>query len=167
MESFARWLARHALAVVIANIAVTVVLGFYAARIRIENSVESMLPAGDPHVEYYNRIRATFGSDDLGVVGVRADDVFAPSTIAKIARVTDTLAKMPGVENVLSITNVVDPFESIGSTPRLLPHIPPSPSDVEAFKRRVVTTPILGKNLISDDFRGVAITAFFKSMTDA
>jgi predicted RND superfamily exporter protein len=167
MESFARWLARHALAVVVANVAVTVVLGSYALRIRIENSLESMLPAGDPKVEYYNSIRATFGSDDLGVVGVRADDVFAPSTIAKIARVTDALVKIPGVENVLSITNVVDPFETIGSTPRLLPHIPPSPSDVEAFKRRVATTPILGKNLISDDFHGVAITAFFKSMTDA
>src|SRR5262249_12462524 len=68
---------------------------------------------------------------------------------------------------VLSITNVVDPFATIGFAPRLLPHIPPSPGEVEAFKRRVATTPILGKNLIADDFRGVAINLFFKRLTDS
>src|SRR5438477_7880040 len=133
MDRFARWLVRHPLAVVIANAAVTAVLAFYALHIRIENSLESMLPAGGPKVEYYNATRTLFGSDDVGVIGVRADDVFAPSTIEKIARVTDALAKVPGVDGVLSITNVVDPGANIGLTPpRLLPRIPPTPGEVEA-----------------------------------
>src|SRR5437870_1441241 len=167
MDAFARWLTRHPLAVVVANVAVTAVLGLYAVHIRIENSLESMLPAGDPKVAYYNTTRALFGSDDVGVIGVCADDVFAPSTIEKIARVTDALAKVPGVESVLSITNVVDPFANVGLTSRLLPHIPPTPDEVEAFKRRLAATPLLGKNLIADNFRGAAITAFFKNLTDA
>src|SRR3989449_7432380 len=167
MDAFARWLARHALTVVVANVAVTAVLGLYALQIRIENSLESMLPAGDPKVAYYNATRALFGTDDVGVIGVRADDVFAPSTIEKIARVTDALAKVPGLERARSITNVVDPFANVGLTSRLLPHIPPTPDEVEAFKRRLAATPLLGKNLIADDFRGVAITAFFKNLTDA
>src|SRR5256712_7009956 len=54
MDAFARWLTRHPLAVVVANLAVTAVLGLYAVHIRIENSLESMLPAGDPKVAYYN-----------------------------------------------------------------------------------------------------------------
>src|SRR6266516_2829928 len=167
MDAFARWLTRHPLAVVVANLAVTAVLGLYAVHIRIENSLESMLPAGDPKVAYYNTTRALFGSDDVGVIGVRADDVFAPSTLEKIARVTDALARVPGVESVLSITNVVDPFANVGLTSRLLPHIPPTPDEVEAFKRRLAATPLLGKNLIADDFRGAAITVFFKNLTDA
>src|SRR6266478_1678490 len=96
MDAFARWLTRHPLAVVVANLAVTAVLGLYAVHIRIENSLESMLPAGDPKVAYYNTTRALFGSDDVGVIGVRADDVFAPSTILKIARVTDALDLQDG-----------------------------------------------------------------------
>src|SRR6266705_3266505 len=167
MDAFARWLTRHPLAVVVANLAVTAVLGLYAVHIRIENSLESMLPAGDPKVAYYNATWALFGSDDVGVIGVRADDVFAPSTLEKIARVTDALAKVPGVESVLSITNVVDPFANVGFTPRLLPRIPPTPDEVEAVKRRLAAIPLLGKNLIADDFRGAAITAFFKNLTDA
>src|SRR5205809_735616 len=167
MEAFARWLARYAPAVVVANVAVTVVLGLYAFHIRIENSLESMLPAGDPKVAYYAATRAVFGSDDVGVIGVRADDVFAPSTILKIARVTDALAKVPGVESVLSITNVVDPTAYFASAARLLPRIPPTPDEVEALKRKLAATPLVGKNLIADDFRGAAIVVFFENLTDA
>src|SRR5437763_6172726 len=132
MDRFGGWLARHPLVVVLANVAVTGVLGAWAIRVRIENSLESLLPAGDPKVEYYNATRAIFGSDDVGVIGVRADDIFAPTTMVKIARVTDALGKVPGVESVLSITNVVDPAAPVGTTPpRLLPHVPPTPGEVE------------------------------------
>jgi len=47
-NAFAKWLARHPLAVVVANLVVTAALGVFALHIRIENSLESMLPAGDP-----------------------------------------------------------------------------------------------------------------------
>src|SRR5438093_11956579 len=51
MDAFARWLVRHPLAVVVANLVVTVVLGLFALHVRIENSLESMLPSGDPKVD--------------------------------------------------------------------------------------------------------------------
>src|SRR6059036_2071103 len=127
MDSFARWLARHPLAVVVANVVVTAVLGFYALQLRIESSLESMLPAGDPKVEYYAQTRAVFGSDDVAVVGVRARDIFAPSTIAKIARVTDEIAKVDGVEHVLSIANAVDLSADVLHPPRLRRASHPSP----------------------------------------
>ena len=130
MARFARWLVRYPVVFVAANLLVTAVLGVFALRIRIESSLESVLPAGDPEVEYYTRVRATFGSDDVGVVGVRADDIFAPATIGKIARVTDALGRISGVERVLSIANAVDPAEDVFKPPRLLPSIPPSSVEV-------------------------------------
>src|SRR5437667_956232 len=166
MDAFARWLARHPLAVVLANLLVTAMLGFYALQLRIESSLESMLPAGDPKVEYYAQTRAIFGSDDVAVVGVRARDIFAPSTIAKIARVTDEIAKVDGVEHVLSIANAVDPAADVLHPPRLLPRIPPEPEEVEALKKKLVATPLYGKNLVADDFTGAAINVFFKNLND-
>src|SRR5690349_10295431 len=94
MNAFARWLARRPLVPVLANLGVTLVLGWFALGIRIENSLENLLPAGDPKVAYYEKMRTLFGSDDVGVIGVRADDLFAPGTIEKIARVTDALARV-------------------------------------------------------------------------
>src|SRR3989454_5945595 len=71
MDAFARWLARHPLAVVLANLLVTAVLGFYALQLRIESSLESMLPAGDPQVEYYPQIPAIFRGDAVAGGGRR------------------------------------------------------------------------------------------------
>src|SRR5207245_585956 len=153
-------------ALVVANVVVTAVRGFYALQLRIESSLESMLPAGDPKVEYYAQTRAVFGSDDVAVVGVRARDIFAPSTIEKIARVTDEIAKVDGVEHVLSIANAVDPAADVLHPPRLLPRIPPAPEEVEALKKKLVATPLYGKNLVADDFTGAAINVFFKSLND-
>jgi predicted RND superfamily exporter protein len=72
MNSFARWMVRHPLAVIGANLLVTLILGFYALRIRVEFSTASVLPADDPQVEYYAKVRKIFGSADAAVVGVRA-----------------------------------------------------------------------------------------------
>jgi hypothetical protein len=167
MERFAGWLVRHARAVVLANLLAGVVLGLYALQLRIDNSLESLLPAGDPAVDYYAETRAVFGSDDVGVVGVLADDVFALATLEKIARVTDAIGRLPGVEQALSLTNAVDPAADVLDPPPLLPRMPPTPADVEAVQRKLRTTPLYGKNLIADDFRGAAINVFFENLTDA
>src|SRR5437899_11634750 len=100
MARFARWLVRYPIVFVAANLLITAVLGVFALRIRIESSLESVLPAGDPEVEYYTRVRATFGSDDVGVVGVRADDIFAPAPVQQLAGVTDALGRISVVRRV-------------------------------------------------------------------
>lgn len=167
MSVFARWLVRHPLLVLAANLAVTAVLGTYALEIRIDSSLATVLPAGDPQIDEYARVRETFGSDDVAVVGVRADDLFAAATLEKIARVTDALAKIEGVERVISITNAVDPAADVFHPPPLLPRIPPALGDVEALKKKLVAIPLYGKNLVADDFKGAAINVFLRNLTDA
>jgi len=167
MEALARWLVRHPLFIVGAHLLATVVLGVYALHIRIESSIESILPAGDPEVSYYENVRATFGSDDVGVIGVQADNLFAAATLEKIARVTDAVSRVAGIERVLSVTNAVDPADDVFEPPPLLPHIPPSPEEVTALKQKLTSTPLYGKNLVADDFKGAAINVFFKNLTDA
>src|SRR5882724_9063889 len=166
MMTFARWMVRRPIWCLAANGALTLLLGFYALGIRIESSLSSVLPAGDPQIEYYAKVRQTFGSDDVAVVGVIADDVFANTTLAKIARVTDAIAKLKGVEGVTSITNAPDPAEDVINQPRLLPHNPPSKAELETLKKKLKTIPLYGKNLVSDDFKGAAINVFLKNLTD-
>src|SRR5258706_487960 len=166
MNVFALWLVRNPRLVLALNLAVTVLLGYFALGIRIESSLSSVLPAGDPQIEYYAKTRQTFGSDDVAVIGVVADDIFANQTLAKIARVTEAVAKLKGVEGVTSITNAPDPAEDVINQPRLLPHNPPSKAELETLKKKLKTIPLYGKNLVSDDFKGAAMNVFLKNRTD-
>ncbi len=166
MLALARLLVRHPVAFLVANLLVTAILGYTALGIRIESSLSSVLPGGDPQIEYYAKVRETFGSDDVGVVGMRAENIFAPGTLAKIARVTEAIAKVKGVQSVASLTNAPDPAEDVINQPKLLPRIPPSSSELETLKKKLRDIPLYGKNLVSDDFKGVAINVFFKNLTD-
>jgi hypothetical protein len=166
MSRFARRLAERPWIVLAGSLALTVWLGMHAWQIRIESALETVLPQGDPAVAYYDAIRATFGSDDVGVVGVRAPDVFAPTTLEKIHRITLALGKLPGVENVLSLTNAVDVAADVFTPPKLLPKIPPDPEDVAALRAKLDAAPLYRKNLVSDDRRGTAINIIFRTLSD-
>src|SRR6185503_13665938 len=169
MRRFARSLAENPWIVLAASLAITVWLGFYAWQIRIESALDTVLPRGDPAVAYYDQDRATFGSDDVGVVGVLApdgSDVLAPATLVKIARITLELGKLPGVETVLSLTNTVDVAADVFTPPKLLPKIPPDPEEVAALRAKLDAVPLYRKNLVSDDYRGTAINIFFESLSD-
>ena len=169
MRRFARWLAENPYLVLAASLAITVWLGFYAWQIKIESALDTVLPRGDPAVAYYDEIRSTFGSDDVGVVGVLApdaSDVLSPSTLEKINRLTLELGKLEGVEKVLSLTNTADVAADVFTPPKLLPKIPPEPSEVVALRAKLDAVPLYRKNLVSDDYKGTAINIFFESMPE-
>src|SRR5882724_11045495 len=166
MDAFARWLVRHPVVVLVANFVVTAILAVYAVHIRVESSIQSVLPKGDPYTEYYEKVKRVFGGDNVAVVGVRCDDLFAATTLGKIAKVTNALGKIDGVEKVISITNAPDPAADVLNPPPLLPQIPPLEGQIEELKQKLKTIPLYGKNLVADDFKGAAINVFFKNLTD-
>lgn len=157
----------HSRTAVVVGLAMTVVLGLAARQVRIEASMGSLLRADDPGVRYYDEVRAAFGSDDIAVVGVRTTKLFDPGTLTVIARVTDQLAAIDGVERVLSLTNTVDPAADVFDPPPLLPDIPPSAADIAALKAKLATTPLYAQNLVAPDGRGAAINVVLRPMSDA
>jgi len=164
MDALRRWIVGHPRVVVAMTLAVTAVLGAFAVRVRIESSLESVLASGDPAIGYYEEIRRLFGGDDVGVIGVRADDLFSPATLEKIARVTTAVGKLEGVESVLSITNAKDVAADVFAPPPLLPRIPPAPEDVAALRAKLEAVPLYRENLVAPDWRGAAINVFFRPL---
>src|SRR5262249_10342947 len=154
MERLAAWLVRHPRRVIAATLLMTAVLGFFAAQVRFQSSFESVLPAGDPAVALYDQVRKLLGSDDRGIVAGLSDDLFSPATLEKIARATTAVGKLPGVDQVVSITNAKDVAADIVNNPRpLLARLPPTPADVEALRARLRAVPLYRENLVSGDGR--------------
>ena len=85
--------------------AVTVVLGVFAAHIRVDSAIENLLPSDDPDRRYYETVRAVFGSEEATVIGLFGD-VFTPETLATIDRLSRRLAELDGVREVISLTTV-------------------------------------------------------------
>jgi predicted RND superfamily exporter protein len=137
---------------------------YHARHIRLDSSIESLLPQNDPANQYYAEVRQLFGSDEIGVIGLITDTVYTPEVLQKIARLTEEIQKVDGVENVLSLTNAVDPIADVVEPPLLIPQIPSSSADLEDLRKKLADRPIYLKNLVSPDGRAAAINIFFTNM---
>src|SRR4029453_2916577 len=125
MESLYRWIVGRAWWIIAATLLVTCFFGWEASRIPGESSVEALLPQDDPEKQYYSEIRKLYGSDEIGFIGVFADDVYQPAVLEKISRLTKEIAQVEGVASVLSLTNAPDLVADIAGPP-LVPKNPRS-----------------------------------------
>lgn len=139
----------------------------HARHIHLDSSVESLLPKDDPEKSYYDEIRQQFGSDEIGVIGVIADNIYTPSVLQKIQRLTDAIRQIPEVKNVISLTNAPDIITSVArESARLVPDLNASHAALEDLKRKLTEQPVYLKNLVSADGRAAAINIFFENIGD-
>jgi uncharacterized protein len=147
----------------------TAFFAYYARQIRIDSSVESMLPKGDPEKQYYDEVRRLFGSDDVAVIAVIADNIYTPPVLEQVRRLTDELRKIPEVKYAYSLSNAPDILAKVTGEQQdlLMPEIPTTAEGMEELKRKLINNPIYLKNLVSVDGKATAITvAFLESISE-
>ena len=145
----------------------TCVFGVYAKDIRLDSSVESLLSQNNPDSQYYAEVRQLFGSDEVGVVGLLADNIYTADVLHKITRLTEALGNIEGVQEVLSLANAVDPIADVVEPPLLVTQIPTDQAGLDALRETLADRPIYLKNLVSEDGKAAAINIFFADMDDA
>ena len=100
MEQIYRLVVYRPKSVLLVLILLTGFFAYHARHIRLDSSVESLLPEDDPENQYYQEVRKLFGGDDLGVIGLIADNIYTPEILQKIQRLTQEVEKVDGVQNV-------------------------------------------------------------------
>ncbi len=138
----------------------TVLLGLGALRLRVDSSVGTLLPRGDPAKQRYDEVVERFGADEIDIIGVVADDVLAPKTLTKIRTLTERAAGIQGVAKVISLTNVRDPIADVLNPPLLIPTIPETTEAREELRAHIKDNPLFAGNLIAPDSRGAAVNIF-------
>lgn len=163
MERIYRLIVQRPKSILFVIFLLTAFFAYHARHIRIDSSIEALLPQGDPEKAYYDEIRRLFGSDDVAVVGVIADTIYTPHTLHKIKRLTEEFRKFPEVKNVLSLTTAKDIVANVlGEQPDLLiPEIPETAEAAAALKDKLAEQPIYFKLLVSAAGRAAAINIFF------
>jgi len=160
-RAIVRWPAATLLVVAL----LTAFFGWHARSIRLDAAVETLLNEGDDEKAYYDEVRALFGSDEIGVVAVLADDVYRPEVLQKVQTLTEAIAKVDGVAEVVSLTSAVDPVADVLDPPPLVEELPRTPEESAALRAKLAERPIYLKNLVAPDGRAAGINVFFEEMS--
>ncbi len=146
--------------------ALTCFFGYHAQHIRLDGSMDRLLPENDPDNQYYAEVRKLFGNDEVGVIAVVADSIYAAEVLNKLQRLTKEIEKVEGVASVLSLANAVDPVVDVTEPPLIMPQIPTTPAASTALQEKLADRPIYLKILVAPDGRAAAINIFFAEMSN-
>ncbi len=147
---------------------ITILLGWFAVQIRVDSAIENLLPTSDPERLYYDEVVEVFGSEEATVVGIFDDDVFAPETLARIDRLSQALAKIESVREVLSLTTMkgVESNDFGIEVGRLMRDLPTDADSAAAFRKRVYDNPLAVGNVVAPDGKTTGVLVLFDPLSD-
>jgi uncharacterized protein len=165
MERISHFIVHRPKSILCFLVLLTGFFAFHARRIRIDSSVEYLLATNDPNQQYYAEMRALFGSDTIGVIGLVTENVYTPAALEKLQRITAQVEQVEGLERVLSLTNFPDMLANVIEPPLLIPQIPSDSAALVALRQEVEANPIY-THFASRDGQAAAIVLWFKNLGD-
>jgi uncharacterized protein len=151
--------------VVILCLVIAAVAAVGTTRLHNEEDLLVFLPTNDPDVRLFQDVSRRFGSLRVAIVGVEAppgDDVFSPTSLAKIERATNAINNVRGRDLVLSMTNADDIIAGpLGAQQvPLVGAIPTNDAESRALRERVLSREFAVGNFVSRDGRCALILVF-------
>jgi len=154
-----------------AVVGLTVLAGWLASGVGVDNAVEVWFLDDDPALVEYRQFQETFGNDEVVVIAVAPEGgALSPRGLAALQDVDARLGRVEGIAEVQSVTASVGASGSAVSLD-VGPAIPDgadvsSEPDVAAeAKARIESDPLLGR-LISDDGQVALVLARMAAMDD-
>jgi predicted RND superfamily exporter protein len=167
MERLLAFSIRHRVTVIAIAIVITLIMGFYASRIRINPDVASLIPPD----EEVTRFIAEYGYSDqvdyetllLSIGGELAEEL-TPEVLREFDSVLQAIGSHKSVRNVISPFSFLS-FTASGKrlTPRLMTATGSAPETIEetnAFLDALMSTPYARNMVVSED--GTSLLAIFQ-----
>ena len=142
------------------------VTGFFAiqaSRLQIDASSEGLMLEHDPAREHYERVKANFGTDELTVVVLKADDIFTPAALGAIAQLSEAIERVDGVarvDSLATVDNISATADGLEIAPLLRDGIPSEPSQLQVIKAKALGNPVFAGNLVSPDGRAAGVLVY-------
>lgn len=154
------WLVRRRTALLLASVALVLALGAGGTRLRFDVSNQSLFQQGDEDLERFDRMQATFGSDEVVYLLLEVDDPLREPTCGQLLALGDRLKTLDFVEEVRSplhspVSYLEDGGETIVSRSFAQARAR-GDADVAAWRARLLDWLPFRDLLISKDGRHVA-----------
>jgi len=175
LRRYVTWLVNRPRTVIAVVLAATLALGFFMTRLRLLLDIDSQIPPGHPLVVVGHRVEKLFGGKYLTVIGFypATGTVYTPKILAKVKRVTNAVALIPGVKtgSVLSLVSprakdIHSTEDALEVTP-LASKIPETDAEIAAFRERVRANAFLTSLFVSDDGRATSVLVDFEDFEKA
>jgi len=174
-EGFAKWVIESRRLVATALFVVTLVAlaGIYdpiqgVPRIRIDPSLNEMLPADDPARLFYEDLLDRFGSDDVVLVALIGDDLFTKDGLAVVEEMARGLSRAEGVHHVEGLATAVrmrgvdDDIEISGFFDDPID----SHAMANTLREELLSDPLRAGTFVSKDGRATAMLVTFERMPE-
>ncbi len=170
MQRLILWLSSHPLIVIVGTLLLSAAAALclidprdLSLRLKVDPSLERLLPPQDDDRALFDRVRAQFGETDPVLLAVRFDNVYTPESIDRIDALTRKLGELEGVRQVMSIANVANPVaDDFGiDLSTFATQARAHPEWVKDFPAQVNDNPIYRNALVSEDG---AVAAFALSL---
>jgi predicted RND superfamily exporter protein len=137
-------------------------LAYFATKLEIDASSETLLLEDDQDLEFTRKISKHFYSPDMLIITYSPNegDIFSNRTLEDITALSKELEQLESTASVMSILNVPLLQSPPKPVKELLKNIPTLQSpDVNKTlaKDELLTSPIYSKNLVSQDFKTTAV----------
>ena len=142
------WSVRRPAGAALVFALLTLVLTSAIPRLQIDASNEGFMLERDPARQYYEQVKATFGSDELTVVMVKAEDVFTVPALQTIERLSDALQRVEGVtrvDSLATVDNISATEDGLEIAPLLRGGIPDDSARLASLKQKALANAVFRK----------------------
>ncbi len=167
LEKFTAWMFRWRTPLVVVFGALTAVMGYFAAHLRVDASFNKSLPTGHPYIQTFTKYQSDFGGANRVLVALVAQkgDIFNRQFFDELKRVTDEVTFLPAVDrpqvqslftpNVRYVEVVEDGFTGGNVIPA---DFAPVPEKFAVVRENIIKSGKLGQ-LVANDFTGAIVSA--------
>lgn len=170
-ERFADFVLRYRLFFIIAFSLISVFFVFILKGLEIDTRIQDFIPQKHPFIKVQNRLTEVFGGLNQVSLAIetKEGDIFNPSTLDKVIRITNELYMMEGINpsRISSLssrkTKHVEADQEAFRTERLLRDVPKTQEEMHELKRKIISNPNIYIRMVSKDFRSTLIQVDFES----
>ena len=137
------------------------IAGGVLSGLTFESDFKEFLPDDEPAVQALNRAEETYGSQDLFLIAIEADEsIYTTSTLAKFKALEDRIADLTGVDEVdgPASANVIYGTQDSVVVEEAMKRVPGTEAEIAEYRERVTSDRNIMGRLIAEDGKAGAIS---------
>ncbi|MDF1564832.1 MAG: MMPL family transporter [Deltaproteobacteria bacterium] len=164
MKRLSYLVTRHPWLFIVFFVLATAAVGSNLRNLEIEPDLKAMLPTDFPARVDMDAIDELFGGTDFIMVVLEGDDVLSEETLGRVKELSRKLARVKGVDRVMSLTtaNDIRAEEGMMVVERAVRRVPKSAEAREKLRGQLAANDLLMGTVVSRDFRATALVCQLK-----